>query len=77
MPDQDRALMELKQQFVAVQESLTLLQKDVDDINDVVLNQQRELEALQRENLRLEGRIEQLLDTDSLPSPEDEKPPHY
>jgi uncharacterized coiled-coil protein SlyX len=75
--DRDAAFMELQQQFVAMQESLTLLQRDVDDLNEVVLGQQREVEGLRRENLRLEGRLERMLESDSFPSPEEDKPPHY
>lgn len=77
MSDRDAALTELHQQFIAIQESLTLLQRDVDDLNDVVLGQQRELESLRRENRRLEGRLERMLESDNFPSPEEDKPPHY
>ncbi len=77
MADRDAAFTELQQQFVAMQESLTLLQRDVDDLNEVVLGQQRELEGLRRENLRLVGRLERMLESDNFPSMEEDKPPHY
>ena len=77
MSDCDAAFTELQRQFVAMQESLSLLQHDVDDLNEVVLGQQRELEGLRRENVRLEGRLERMLDSDNLPSLEEDKPPHY
>ena len=75
--DRDAAFTELQRQFVAMQESLSLLQHDVDDLNEVVLGQQRELEGLRRENVRLEGRLERMLESDSSPSLEEDKPPHY
>ncbi len=77
MSDQDAALTELQQQFVAMQESFTLLQHDVDDLNEVILSQQRELESLRGENRRLEGRIEQMLESENFPNAEEDKPPHY
>jgi len=75
--DRDAAFTELQRQFVAMQESLSLLQHDVDDLNEVVLGQQRELEGLRRENVRLEGRLERMLESDGFPNAEEDKPPHY
>lgn len=77
MSDRDAALTELQQQFVAMQESFTLLQRDVDDLNEVILSQQRELESLRGENRRLEGRIEQMLESENFPNAVEDKPPHY
>ncbi|MHC4877029.1 MAG: SlyX family protein [Planctomycetota bacterium] len=77
MSDRDAALTELQQQFVAMQESFTLLQRDVDDLNEVILSQQRELESLRGENRRLEGRIEQMLESENFPNAAEDKPPHY
>ena len=77
MSDRDAAFTELQRQFVAMQESLSLLQHDVDDLNEVVLGQQRELEGLRRENVRLEGRLERMLESDGFPNAEEDKPPHY
>ena len=77
MSDRDAAFTELQRQFVAMQESLTLLQHDVDDLNEVVLGQQRELEGLRRENLRLEGRLDRMLESDNFPNAEEDRPPHY
>jgi uncharacterized coiled-coil protein SlyX len=60
-----------------MQESFTLLQRDVDDLNEVILSQQRELESLRGENRRLEGRIEQMLESENFPNAAEDKPPHY
>jgi uncharacterized coiled-coil protein SlyX len=60
----------------AMEERITFQQKAIDDMHEVVLRQQRQLEAVERELVRLTaamGRLSELSQGD-LPH---EKPPHY
>ena len=60
----------------ALEERISFQQKTIDDLHEVVLGQQRQLEAIERELVRLTtalGRLSELSRGD-LPH---EKPPHY
>ena len=61
-------------------ETLTMhLQNDFEQLNEVILKQQAEIQELQSQLVRLEGRLDEQAATAS-ESPrtlEDDKPPHY
>ena len=65
-----------EERLVEVEMSLVHLQHDFDRLNSVVLEQQTTIEALRRELHRLEARLARF-ESDELPGPADERPPHY
>ena len=68
----------LSGQFVLMQETMTHLQHDVEQMHDVMIAQQQELELLRREIVRLDGLLEGLDSTEDGPRTiEDDRPPHY
>ena len=68
----------LSEQFVSMQETMTHLQHDVEQMHDVMLAQQQELELLRREIVRLDGLLEGLDSGEDSPRTlEDDRPPHY
>jgi SlyX protein len=70
---------ELARRLSEVESSLMFLQRTIDDLNAVILDQQRRLEAQHGEIARLRAMFTNLADTlpDAPRRPEDEKPPHY
>lgn len=68
---------ELAKQLLAMQEALSLVQRDADDLNEVILGQQKDIDELRRETRRLEGRIDRSDHGDETREPADERPPHY
>jgi SlyX protein len=70
---------DLERRLSEVESLLTFLQKTTDDLNAVILEQQRRLDAQARELARLQATIETLTGSivEAPRRPEDEKPPHY
>jgi SlyX protein len=70
---------ELHRRFSEVESLLTFLQRTIDDLNAVVLEQQRRLESQEKELGLLRAAFSTLADSivESPRRPEDEKPPHY
>ena len=70
---------ELARRLSETESLLMFLQRTVDDLNSVILEQQRRLEAHDSEFARLRGMFLNLSDAMAEPprKPEDEKPPHY
>lgn len=60
-------------------ETLTMhMQNDYEQLNEVILKQQSEIQQLQTQIVRLEGRLDEQASSDEAPRTlEDEKPPHY
>jgi uncharacterized coiled-coil protein SlyX len=69
----------LEHRLGQVESLLTFLQRTVDDLNSVILEQQRRLESQALELARLRGTMANLADTigDTPRTAADEKPPHY
>lgn len=67
------------EQRVSELESLFLhLQRTVQDLNDVLLDQHRQLTAVQSQMDRVLRDVDSLVQVQERPRrPEDEKPPHY
>lgn len=62
---------------IATQELLTHMQHELQQMHDVILNQQKQIDELTRSLSRLEIRLDDAVSANDLPSPLDEKPPHY
>jgi SlyX protein len=74
--DNPQQSSQLSQAFVALEEKLLFQQRELDQLNSVILEQQAELERLRREVTQLTASIRSVLERsgDDLPH---EKPPHY
>ena len=70
---------ELARRLSEVESLLMFLQRTLDDLNAVILEQQRRLESQEAEIARLRAVFSNLADTvpEAPRRPEDEKPPHY
>ena len=70
---------DLELRLSQVETLLTFLQRTVDDLNGVILEQQRRLESHDLEWARLRATYANLVDSagEAPRRPEDEKPPHY
>jgi uncharacterized coiled-coil protein SlyX len=64
-------------ELIVIQETLMHQQKDLQQMHEVLLSQQNEIEELRKEIAQLRGDVQTQVGEDRLPSPEDEKPPHY
>jgi uncharacterized coiled-coil protein SlyX len=62
--------------IVALEEQLTFQQRQLDDLNAVIVNQQAEIKQLRREMSRLIETIGGVLERGSEDLPH-ERPPHY
>jgi uncharacterized coiled-coil protein SlyX len=69
----------LERRLSDVESLLTFLQRTAEELNGVILEHSRRLEAHEKELARLGARFENLADSIvEIPRrPEDEKPPHY
>ena len=71
-------LAALTGQFVQMQETMSHMQRDVEQMHEVMIAQQQELELLRREIQRLDGLLDGLDSPDDAPRTlEDDRPPHY
>lgn len=64
------------ERIVEVEMGLTHVQRDFESLNEVMLEQQKTIEALQRTVQRLESRLQSVTDPE-VRDPESERPPHY
>jgi uncharacterized coiled-coil protein SlyX len=62
---------------MAIEERLTYLEHQFEQLSDVVLGQGRDLQALTLELTRHRAMLEQLMDDDRGENLPHEKPPHY
>jgi SlyX protein len=53
------------------------LQNDLEQMNNVILDQQREMESLNRKIQHLESRLDKTADSPEERDPLEERPPHY
>ena len=53
------------------------LEVTVQQLNDVVLRQYRDIEALRKENTDLQRKLDSINEPGPTPAPGDEVPPHY
>ena len=63
--------------LLAMEERITFLQRSLDELNEVVIQQDQRLESLKRELSRLGSSLERLADASSGGDLPHEKPPHY
>jgi SlyX protein len=70
-------LAALQQQWLKMQESLMHLQHDQQQMHEVLLAQQQEIGRLNANLAKVNGNMERLLSGEEMPTPEDDKPPHY
>jgi uncharacterized coiled-coil protein SlyX len=70
---------EIHRRLSEVESLVTFLQRTIDDLNAVILDQQRRLESQEKELARLRATYSTLADSivEVPRRPEDEKPPHY
>ena len=70
---------ELARRLSEVESLLMFVQRTMDDLNTVILAQQRRLEAQDGEIARLRAMLTNFADSivEAPRNPEDEKPPHY
>ncbi|HTI49709.1 MAG TPA: SlyX family protein [Planctomycetaceae bacterium] len=67
----------LPDRVVELELLVTHLQRDLDTLNGVLLDQQKQLDALGRLVARLDDRVTRLGDEDEPSDPVEERPPHY
>jgi SlyX protein len=67
----------LAERVVDLELLVTHLQRDIETLNQVVLDQRKELDALQRLIARLDDRVAQMGEGDEPRDLVAEKPPHY
>jgi SlyX protein len=79
MSDSSADARELERRLSEVESLLTFLQRTADDLNAVILEQQRRLQAQDNELARLGAMFANFADAmaEAPRKPEDEKPPHY
>jgi SlyX protein len=53
------------------------LERELATMNSVLLEQQKQIEALKRTAARLDDRVARLAEDDEQRDPSDERPPHY
>lgn len=70
-------MSDIARQLIDVQELVTHLQHELQQIHEVVLSQQSELAALRREIGKLKGQFDGLAEGSAFPSAEEDRPPHY
>ena len=70
-------MSDIARQLIDVQELVTHLQHELQQIHEVVLSQQSDISALRREISQLKGQFEGLAENTQFPSPEEDRPPHY
>jgi len=63
--------------LVALELLVTHLERDLGTLNAVLLEQRKEIDALQRLISRLDARVTRLAEEDEPRDPADERPPHY
>jgi uncharacterized coiled-coil protein SlyX len=64
--------------LTSLEELVTHLERTAQDLNDVLLAQQKRIEQLDQQMILLRGEVDRALtDTTQPPRLEDEKPPHY
>jgi len=63
--------------LLAMEERISFLQRSLDELNGVVIQQDQRLESLKRELARLGSSLERLADASSGGDLPHEKPPHY
>ncbi len=76
MPDSNG---QTERRLSEIESLLTFLQRTVDDLSSVILEQQKRLAAQEKELARLRGMFDNFADSivEAPRRPEDEKPPHY
>lgn len=62
---------------VATQETLTHMQRELEQMHEVLLAQQQQIDGLRVSLRRVEDRLEQQATPDALPPALEERPPHY
>jgi uncharacterized coiled-coil protein SlyX len=80
MPNADPPFAEdIQRRLSELETLLTFLQRTVEDLNAVILQQQRRLDSQEKELARLRATVSNVADSIAEPprKPEDEKPPHY
>jgi SlyX protein len=80
MTDSDsQSNREMHRRLSDVESLVTFLQRTIDDLNAVILEQQRRLESQEKELGQVRAAFSTLADSivETPPRPEDEKPPHY
>lgn len=67
----------LQQQWVAMQETILHIQRDMEQMHEALLSQTGDIDGLRAKMKELDGNIEQIMTSENFPSPEEDRPPHY
>lgn len=69
-------MTELEERLIDIEMALSNLERTVDDLNDIIIRQGKDIAFLQKQNRYL---VEALRNTQSVVKPEEEEtpPPHY
>jgi hypothetical protein len=67
----------MQEQCLTMQETVMHLQHDQQQMHEVLLAQQEEIGRLNAMLAQVNGNMERLLAGEEMPTPEDDKPPHY
>ncbi len=57
-----------------IEETLAHQEQQINDLSEMIITQGRDIEALQKQLQKLEGKLEEAAEDDQ---PADQKPPHY
>jgi len=60
-----------------IETKIAFLERANAELSDVVFRQHREIETLRAQILALAGRIEAVQSDTAVPTPQEERPPHY
>jgi uncharacterized coiled-coil protein SlyX len=71
------AIKSVEERLVGLELVVTHVERDLGALNSVVLEQQREIDALKRMLGRLDDRVTRLADEDEPRDAAGERPPHY
>lgn len=78
MPDEtSERISQLSSQLIALQELVTHLQRDLEQMHEAVLRQQKDIDTLSRRTSKSEELLQRAIEGDNFPSPAEDKPPHY
>lgn len=66
--------MELEERLVAIETAIALQEKIIDDLNQVVIEQGKKIDTLQKQNQYL---LNNLAENEIKPLSEETPPPHY
>lgn len=69
--------MDTEKRITALEELISYQEQTIADLNDVILDQQKTIQRLERRLSRMEEKIKEICISDIKDSSEESPPPHY